>query len=354
MNCERLEDRNLAGIEPLPTPRELKTALPVTPGAAARVVRARREIRDLLHGRDRRRLLVVVGPCSIHDLDAAREYALRLRRIAKGVRDRLLLVMRTYFEKPRTAFGWKGLIKDPRLDDSCDLALGLESARRILLEINELGVPCVSELLDPMTPQYIGDLLACAVIGARTSESQIHREMASGLSMPVGFKNPTDGNVEAAANAMVSARRSHTFFGVDVEGATSAVRTLGNPDVCLVLRGGVRGPNYSPEHVAEAAARVACEGIARPILVDCSHGNSGKDPARQASVCREVLGQVRSGQTALLGLMLESNLCAGRQDWAQEVELAYGVSITDACIGWEETEKLLFDAAETADTLRVA
>jgi 3-deoxy-7-phosphoheptulonate synthase len=341
-----LEDENLLGIRPLVSPAAVKARFPVTDAARRSVLGARSALRALLHGRDPGRLLVVVGPCSIHDEDEALSYARRLRARAERESDALVVVMRTYFEKPRTTVGWKGLINDPHLDGSCDVALGLSLARRILLQINELGLPCASEVLDPVSPQYLADLLSWAAIGARTTESQTHREMASGLSMPVGFKNGTDGSLGTAANALVSAGSPHSFLGVDPGGATAVVQTRGNPDRHLVLRGGSGGPNHDPVHVAEAAALTAAQEIARGVVVDCSHDNSGKDPARQGEVCRSTLEQLEAGQEALLGVMLESNLEAGRQDWERGRPLRHGISLTDACMGWEETESLLAEVAE--------
>ncbi|RMF20290.1 MAG: 3-deoxy-7-phosphoheptulonate synthase [Deltaproteobacteria bacterium] len=335
-----------AALAPLPTPAEVAARFPASVRARETVAAARLAIRDLLAGRDRRRMLVVVGPCSLHDPAAAMDYACRLSRVADATRDQLVVVMRTYFEKPRTTTGWKGLINDPRVDGSCDVASGLMLARAILRDIGELGLACGSELLDPATGAYIGDLLSWAAIGARTSESQVHREMASGLPMPVGFKNATDGRIETAARAMIAAGRPHTFIGMGADGRAALVRSGGNPDRHLVLRGGDSGPNYSGEHISRAASMVAGEGIERPIMVDCSHGNSGKDPAKQAGVCRAVLEQARRGRREVLGVMLESNLREGSQPWAPREQLAYGVSITDACIGWEETEALLYEMAE--------
>jgi 3-deoxy-7-phosphoheptulonate synthase len=252
--------------------------------------------------------------------------------------------MRTYFEKPRTTVGWKGLINDPHLDGSCDVGAGLEIARRLLRDVNEAGVPCASEVLDPFTPQFVADLMSWVAVGARTSESQTHRQLASGLSMPVGFKNPTDGSIEIAHHAMLAAQEPHSFLGITVDGGSAVVSTRGNPDVHLVLRGGRSGPNYDATSVGRAAA--LAESIARPILVDCSHENSGKDHTRQPAVCREVIGQLRRGSGPLMGLMLESNLQAGRQSWSQGATLRHGVSITDACLGWEETADLLHEIAE--------
>jgi 3-deoxy-7-phosphoheptulonate synthase len=343
---ERIENRNLIEIRPLTSPRSLQAKLPVSEAAAATVLAGRHAIRDVIHGRDGRRLVVIVGPCSIHDADAALEYGARLRRVADSVGEQLVLVMRTYFEKPRTTVGWKGLINDPDLDGSCQVERGLEIARRLLLDLGTLGVPCASEVLDPFTPQFVGDLLAWASIGARTSESQTHRQLASGLSMPVGFKNGTNGNLAVAHNALVAAGCAHSFLGITREGDAAVVRTRGNPDRHLVLRGGGGRSNYAPEDVARAATLVAGEGGERQVMIDCSHGNSNKDHTRQAVVCREVLGQVRQGDRAIMGLLLESNLRPGRQAWERGAPLQRGVSITDACMGWEETERLLSEIAE--------
>jgi 3-deoxy-7-phosphoheptulonate synthase len=344
-----IEDRNLSGIRRLPPPRALKEALPLTTRSAATVLAARHALRACLRGEDPR-LVVIVGPCSVHDPDSALEYGRRLARVAEPASDVLLVVMRTYFEKPRTTVGWKGLINDPHLDGTRDVPEGLRRARRLLLALGELGVPCASEMLDPFTPQFVADLLAWASIGARTSESQPHRELASGLSMPVGFKNGTDGSLDPACNAIVAARHPHSFLGICSDGASAVVSTRGNPDCHLVLRGGSAGPNHDAGSVARAVERVGSDAagrpLRRPVMVDCSHGNSGKDHRRQAGVCRAVLDQVRSGQKALLGLMLESHLEAGRQDWTPGDRLERGVSITDACIGWKETEQLLGELAE--------
>ncbi|HVM98278.1 MAG TPA: 3-deoxy-7-phosphoheptulonate synthase [Candidatus Acidoferrales bacterium] len=342
---EGLENRNVGAYTPLAPPHAVKDELPVTDAAAEVVAQTRRVIRDIIHGRDRDRLLVVVGPCSIHDADAAYEYAARLKRIADATRDQLVLVMRTYFEKPRTTVGWKGLINDPRLDGSCDIAAGLALARRILLKINTFGVPCACEMLDPITPQYIADLVSWAAIGARTTESQTHREMASGLSMPVGFKNGTDGGLEVALNAMISARHEHSFLGINNEGITAVVKTRGNPDRHVVLRGGGGQTNFSAADIRQAAALVRDEAIARPIMVDCSHGNSAKDYTRQGQVFRDVVREFSAGDDSIMGLLMESNLKPGKQTWIADAPLAYGVSITDACIGWEETQDLLLEAA---------
>jgi 3-deoxy-7-phosphoheptulonate synthase len=342
-----LDNQHVIEIKALPSPRAIKTKLPITDQAAALVVETRDAIRKILHGHDRDRLLVIVGPCSIHDPEAAYEYASKLKPVADALCDRLLIVMRTYFEKPRTTVGWKGLINDPHLDGTCDIAVGMELARTILLEINRRGLPCATELLDPISPQYIADLVSWTAIGARTTESQTHREMASGVSMPVGFKNGTEGSLQVAINAMTAARTPHHFVGINAEGQTSIIKTMGNPDRHIVLRGGGGKTNYDAEHVARAEAAVAGEGITRPIMIDCSHDNSSKDHRRQGLVAREVLRQFRDGRQSIMGLMLESNLHPGKQIWQQGKALAHGVSITDACLGWEETERLLTELADT-------
>jgi 3-deoxy-7-phosphoheptulonate synthase len=328
----------------LPSPAALSAWLPRSARAAASVERGRAALRDALHGKDPR-FVVIVGPCSIHDRGAALDYARRLALLSHELGDVLTLVMRTYFEKPRSALGWKGLIHDPRLDGSADLAHGVTLAREILCAVNELGVPCASEILDPIVRHYIGDLLAWACIGARTSESQIHREMASGLPLPVGIKNPTSGDLVPAADALVAARSPHRHLGVGADGGFVRIETSGNADVHLVLRGGARGPNFAPTDVARAADLVAPLALARPILVDCSHGNSGKDPEQQPAVLRAVLAQFEADETPLLGAMLESHLEPGRQSLVPGAAPAYGVSLTDACLGWDATEALLREAA---------
>jgi 3-deoxy-7-phosphoheptulonate synthase len=327
----------------LPSPRALRRELPLPPRARAAVARGREAVRDALHGRDRR-LVVIAGPCSIHDPGAALDYAARLAELAARLADRLVVVMRTFLEKPRTATGWKGLLSDPHLDGSGDVAAGLRAARRLLAAVGALGLPCAAEVLDPVASPFLADALAWGGIGARTSESQVHRQLASGLPYPVGFKNGTGGCLAAASNAMLAAGRPHRFPGVGPDGRVRVVATRGNPDRHIVLRGGTAGPNYG--EVSAAAARVADQGIARPVLVDCSHDNSGHDPARQGAVCRAVLRARREGQTPLLGVMLESFLEPGRQDFAPGRALRYGVSITDACMGWSETAELLREAAE--------
>jgi 3-deoxy-7-phosphoheptulonate synthase len=339
-------------VESLASPDGLRTALPITPRAEATVREARRDLRDLLHGRDRDRIAVIAGPCSIHDPQAALEYARRLRDLAAPLAGELLVVMRTFLEKPRTSVGWKGLLNDPDLDGSQDVARGLTLARQLLLDLNELGVPCAAEILEPTTPAYLADLLAWGGVGARTSESQVHRQLASGLPFPVGFKNGTDGGLEVACHAMRSAGVPHRFAGIAPDGGAAVLATTGNPDRHIVLRGGASGANHGADQMARAVAEVAGHGIARPILVDCSHGNSGRDPARQAGVCRDVLRQIRGGRQEILGLMLESQLEPGQQSHTPGTPLAYGVSITDPCIGWNETADLLCEAAEAVKLSR--
>ena len=336
-----LEDRNLVGIEELPTPSELKTRHPISERAAQVVLKARHRIRDVLHRRDRHRRVVIVGPCSLHDPAAAIDYAGRLLPLAGELEDHLIILMRTYFEKPRTTIGWKGLVNDPHLDGSCRVAEGLAGARRLLLEINQLGLPCATEFLDPISPQYMADAIAWAAIGARTTESQTHREMASGLSMPVGFKNGTDGDVAVAIDAMTAAAHPHSFLGIRAEGKAAVVKTAGNPDTHIVLRGGRLGTNYDRDSVEAASQKIAVRGV----MIDCSHGNSRKDPARQGDVIRDVGRQIRSEGEGILGVMIESQLHSGRQDWQPGKSLEYGISITDACIGFEETEQLLRELA---------
>jgi 3-deoxy-7-phosphoheptulonate synthase len=337
---------NVSSFRSLVTPRQLKHDLPITPASQATVASSRAALRDVLEGRDPR-FIALVGPCSIHDVDAAREYAARLAALRLELDDRLLIVMRTYFEKPRTTIGWKGLINDPHLDGSFDMEEGLRLARQLLLDITALGLPAGTEMLDPITPQYIDDLVSWAAIGARTIESQTHRQMASGLSMPVGYKNTTEGNLQPALDAFRSAHEPHSFLGIDEDGRTSIVTTRGNTAGHLILRGGHERPNYDPQRVAEASARLEAAGLPPRLMVDCSHANSGKRHERQQVVWSSAVDQRASGNRALVGAMLESNLVEGRQELADDPSvLRHGVSITDACIGWEETERLLREAGE--------
>ena len=334
-----LEDLRVAGFDPLVTPVDVERDAPIDAVAAATVAQGRQELREALTGADPR-LVVISGPCSVHEPQSAIEYANRLAALRKRVSDQIILVMRVYFEKPRTTVGWKGFIYDPRLDGSHDMNRGIRHARNILLDINRLGLPCATEFLDPIVPQYIADQIAWVAIGARTTESQTHRQMASGLSMPVGFKNATDGSLQVALDAMASAAHPHAFLGIDHNGQSSIVRTLGNRDTHLVLRGGRDQPNYSKAHLAYAKALLTdATDNPRAVIVDCSHANTDKDYTRQPTVFREVVDQVLGGESSILGLMLESHLVEGKQPLG--ADLVYGQSVTDACIGWERTEELI-------------
>jgi 3-deoxy-7-phosphoheptulonate synthase len=325
-------------------PSRLCALLPLDGAALETVLAGRPAVEAVLGGSDPR-LIVVVGPCSIHDPDGARDYAARLHELADSLADRLLVIMRVYFEKPRTTVGWKGLINDPHLDDSFDVGTGLRLGRSLLIEIARMGLPTATEFLEPITPQYIADTIVLGAIGARTTESPTHRQMASGLSMPVGFKNSTDGSLQAAIDAMLAAKTPHSFLGIDNDGGTCVVSTTGNPWGVLMLRGGRSGSNYSPEVMENARTLMEKAGLPPRIVVDCSHANSGKDPTRQSIVWRDVLEQRRAGDRSIVGMMLESNIHPGSQAvQADRSKLAYGVSVTDACIGWEETEQLLREA----------
>ncbi len=346
---ERTQDLNVVSLHPLPTPRQLKNALPMSETANATVVRGRRDIEAILRGDDPR-MLAIVGPCSIHDRKAALEYAQRLAVLRDELSSQFCIVMRTYFEKPRTTIGWKGLINDPRLDGSYDIDAGLHLTRELLLAVNETGLPTATEVLDPIVPQYISDLVSWVSIGARTAESQTHREMASGLSMPVGFKNSTDGNLQIAIDALSSAHHPHHFLGIDEDGRSSVVTTRGNRYGHIILRGGRSGPNYDPVSITHTEEQLAQAGLKPPVcyprfLVDCSHANSGKRHDLQRHVLRSVIQQRLDGAASIAGFMLESNLFEGSQELKNGVaSLRYGVSITDACIGWEATEHLLRSA----------
>ncbi len=346
---------NVRSIEPISPPELYLRELPITDEIARSVTRAREEIRHILAGEDDR-MLMLVGPCSIHDEKAGLEYAERLAKLSQRLADRLLIVMRVYFEKPRTTVGWKGLINDPNLNGTFDMANGLRRAREILLKIGELGLPTGSEFLDPFTPQYLADLVSWAAIGARTTESQTHRQMASGLSMPVGFKNGTGGTLQIAVDALVAARSPHAFLGIDLAGRASLVHTAGNPAGHLILRGGARGPNYDAASVATAQGLLEAVGIEPHLLIDCSHANSNKDHTRQPLVCRDVIAQRAAGNTGIVGIMLESHLNEGSQtlDERDPSNLEYGVSITDACISWEQTEELLSGAYDALAASRKA
>ena len=340
----KIQDLHVLATQPLVAPRALKEELPVDESLAATVVNARETVRRILNGHDDR-LLCIVGPCSIHDPEAALDYAGRLVELSRRLADRLFIVMRVYFEKPRTTVGWKGLINDPHMDDSCDMQEGLRIARRLLLDINRLGLPAGTEMLDPITPQYIADLISWAAIGARTTESQTHREMASGLSMPVGFKNTTEGNLQIAINAIESARRPHSFLGITQDGVTAIVRTSGNPDTHVVLRGG-KTPNFDEGSVEECVRLLLKAGLEPRVLVDCSHAQTAKDYTRQPAILKALVDQVATGNRAIMGLMLESNIGAGNQPLKDRASLKYGVSITDPCIDWPTTERCLLGASE--------
>ena len=343
-----IQDLHVVRTEPLIAPRLLKEQFPAGEAVAQGIVGARAAIRDIIGGRDPR-LLCIVGPCSIHDPVSALDYAGRLVKLAAHLADRLFIVMRVYFEKPRTTIGWKGLINDPADGRSCNMQEGLRIARKLLLEINGLGLPCGTELLDPITPQYIADLISWTAIGARTTESQTHREMASGLSMPVGFKNTTDGNLQAAINAIESARHPHSFLGINQEGITAIVRTSGNPDTHVVLRGG-RSPNYDERSIQDCVALLLKANLEPRVIVDCSHAQTNKDYTRQPAVLATIVGQIRSGSRAIMGVMLESNIEAGNQPLSSDrTKLRYGVSVTDQCIDWPTTEQCLLAAARSLE-----
>jgi 3-deoxy-7-phosphoheptulonate synthase len=336
---------HVASNTPLPAPQALAAEIPASSAEQHVVTRARREIADIISGRDDR-FLVIVGPCSIHDVDACKQYAERLARVADGVKERVLVVMRVYFEKPRTSTGWKGLIMDPHLNGTNDIPGGLRMARSFLREVLSLGLPTATEMLDPITPQYIADLTCWSAIGARTTESQTHRQMASGLSMPVGFKNTTAGAVEPAVNAMKAAVAPQTFLGIAPDGRASVVTTTGNPDCHVILRGGDAGPNFSKNDVLAAFAALKKAGQREAVMIDASHANCEKDYEKMPVVFRQILTLRRDGLSGVFGAMLESHLHAGAQKFPRPLaELQRGVSITDPCIGWEETESLLREAA---------
>jgi 3-deoxy-7-phosphoheptulonate synthase len=343
----RTQNLHVREILRLISPSNLKADLPITDAASTTVARGRQAVIGILRGEDPR-LLVIVGPCSIHDVTGALEYAKRLNAVRQEFLGQIEILMRVYFEKPRTTIGWKGLINDPHLDNTQDIEAGLKIARKLLLEITTMGLPAATEFLDPIIPQYTADLISWAAIGARTTESQTHREMASGLSMPVGFKNATDGSLQIAMDALHSARTPHSFLGIDQDGVTSIVRTTGNPDGHVVLRGGRLQTNYDPQSIRDAEARLTQAGLPAVLMVDCSHANSGKQAARQEDVWRSLIQQRVAGTPSLIGAMIESYLNEGTQPIPKNLsELSYGVSITDACISWETTERLLRWGYET-------
>lgn len=350
---QRVDDIRIKEFIPLTSPETLKREFPMTERAHETVITSRETISRILEKKDRR-MLAIVGPCSIHDEKAALEYAERIRDMSEKVSDTLYLVMRVYFEKPRTSVGWKGLINDPWLDGSNDIVSGLRKARSLLLEITGMGIATATEMLDPITPQYIADLVSWGAIGARTTESQTHREMASGLSMPVGFKNCTDGGLDTAINAIIAASAPQNFIGIDSHGQTCIVQTAGNPHTHLVLRGGNR-PNYDSVSVLEALELLKKKNLPEIIMVDCSHGNSRKNHRFQSVVWQDAINQRMDGNDSIVGLMLESNLCEGSQKNTGELSsMKYGVSITDACLSWESTERLILSAHDHLSTLSVS
>jgi len=342
---EQLHDLRVSRIKRLSSPRSLKEKLPVGDMPAMTISSGRREVENILNGTDER-LLVIVGPCSIHHVESALDYAKRLTVLRSELRHDLCIMMRVYFEKPRTTVGWKGFINDPHLDDSYDIEHGLYYARKLLIDINAMGLPAATEFLDPITPQYVADVVSWAAIGARTIESQTHRQMASGLSMPVGFKNSTDGRLGVAVDAIRSAMHPHSFLGIDQDGFSSVITTKGNPCGHLVLRGGP-APNYDALSIAEAEVLLEKAGLSQTLLVDCSHANSGKKHAEQLKVWENILAQKEAGNRSIAGVMIESNICSGNQPFPEDPEkLRYGVSITDECISWEETERMLRQGAD--------
>jgi len=336
----RIDDTRIRAVRPLIAPALLQDELPVPDAAQSLIETARNAIADILHARDDR-LLVVVGPCSIHDHDQALEYARRLKRVADAHARELLTVMRIYFEKPRTTVGWKGYINDPRLDGSFRINEGLRRARELLLEVCALGLPAATEFLDLLSPQYIADLVAWGAIGARTTESPSHRQLASGLSCPIGFKNGTDGGVQVAADALVAARTPHAFMGMTKMGQAAIFETRGNDDCHVILRGGRTKPNHDAASVDAACAVLRKAGLREQVMIDCSHANSGKDHRRQVEIANQVAARIAGGERRVVALMLESHLEAGRQDLVPGMALQRGVSITDACIGWDETARVL-------------
>ena len=336
-------DIRITDLKPLDPPRSFLESQPITPQIAKIVTETRTAIENIENGTDSR-MMMLVGPCSIHDEKAGIEYAKKLYSIAQEVKDTILVVMRVYFEKPRTTVGWKGLINDPNLDGTFDIQSGLKRARAFLLQIGAIGLPSGTEFLDPFTPQYMADLISWGAIGARTTESQTHRQMASGLSMPIGFKNGTGGSCQIAVDAMVAARSAHAFLGIDLDGRASVVNTTGNKAQQLILRGGSAGPNYDEASVSSATSLLEAADLRRNVVIDCSHANSNKDHNRQPIVFREVIRQRTAGNSGVIGLMLESHLNEGNQSLGNPADLKYGVSITDACINWETTKTLLREA----------
>lgn len=353
MQKDALNNVHIAGEQILITPEELKKQFPLNAALESQITTSRQTISDIISGKDHR-LLVVCGPCSIHDTEAALDYARHLKMLSEQLKDQLYIVMRVYFEKPRTTVGWKGLINDPYMDNSFDMEGGLHIARRLLLELVGMGLPLATEALDPNSPQYLGDLFSWSAIGARTTESQTHREMASGLSMPVGFKNGTDGSLGTAINAMRAAAMPHRFVGINQSGQVCLLQTQGNPDGHVILRGG-KSPNYGPEDVAQCEKEMRQAGLRPSLMIDCSHGNSNKDFRRQTGVAESAVAQIKDGNRSVMGLMLESHLHEGNQSSEQpKSEMRYGVSVTDACINWETTETLLREIHQNLDGVLTA
>jgi 3-deoxy-7-phosphoheptulonate synthase len=339
-----VDNLHVSAFEPLRPPRQIKLRLALTDQTSQHVYESRSAIRAILRGDDPR-MLAVVGPCSVHDPAAALEYAARLHELHQRYKDRLYIVMRVYMEKPRTTVGWRGLINDPRLDDSCDMNEGLYRARELLLRVCAMGLPTATEVLDPISPHYISDVIVLAAIGARTVESQTHRALASGISMPVGYKNGTNGDVLVAVQSFLSATHAHSFLGIDEDGMSCVVKTTGNPDGLVILRGSKAGPNYDAETIARAEQQLQAAGLPAAIMVDCSHANSGSDYTRQEHVWNTVIEQHLRNRDRVVGLMVESNLFEGKQSIPSDLsQLRYGVSITDGCVGWETTERMLADA----------
>ncbi|MCT7941146.1 MULTISPECIES: 3-deoxy-7-phosphoheptulonate synthase [Shewanella] len=344
MQQDTINNVHISSEQVLSTPTQLKQELPLSAHAYRYILDARKTVADIVHKRDSR-VLVVTGPCSIHDIDAAKEYALKLKKLHDELSDEFYILMRVYFEKPRTTVGWKGLINDPNMDESFDVEKGLRMARELMIWLAELELPVATEALDPISPQYISELVTWSAIGARTTESQTHREMASGLSMPVGFKNGTEGKLDVAINALKSAASSHRFMGINQEGQVSLLQTAGNPDGHIILRGGI-SPNYDAQSVAECETQIHNAKLNARLVVDCSHGNSSKDHNRQKQVCEDVFNQIVEGNKSIIGVMLESHLNAGNQSTNKPLnELEYGVSVTDACIDWTTTETILRQGA---------
>ncbi len=345
------DDLRITGIKEVIKPEQVHAEFPISTEASRTVYHARQDIHRILHGADDR-LLVVVGPCSVHDIRAAMEYAERLHKESHRLQEHLRVVMRIYFEKPRTTVGWKGLINDPYLDNSFEINEGIRRARKLLLDVSDMGLPAGTEFLDLITPQYIADLVSWGAIGARTTESQGHRELASGLSCPVGFKNGTDGGFRVAIDAIRAARHGHHFLSLTKEGRSAIFSTAGNEDAHIILRGGRSQPNYDAVHVRTAADELRSEGIPTGIMIDCSHANSGKRHERQPLVNREIAAQVAAGEHSIVGVMIESHLYPGRQDIGDPRKLKYGVSITDACVGWEDTVSMLDVLADAVERRR--